>query len=178
MVNSITEGVAHDNFLFFASENSRRLRLYVQEFFCEVYDPSEFSSDILKSLFALIITELIQTYNDSLSFRDVSSGRSTSVLPILKYIQLNYRTITLKSTAEHFNLNPNYLSDLLKTRTGQSFLKIVQQQRITAAKQLLANSELSVTEVAHQVGYENTTFFYKKFREETGCSPSEYRLEC
>lgn len=174
-VNAITDGMPHDSYIFFASQNSRRLPLYIQEFFCEIADPSEYSADILSSLFILILTELIQTYSDSLSFRETLAEQRTSILPVLKYIEERYKSIALDETAAFFNLNPNYLSNLLKKRTGSSFRELVCQQRMAVAEQLLLNSDLAITEVAGAVGYENTTFFYKKFREHTGLSPAAYR---
>lgn len=176
-VNSITEGVAHDSYIFFASENSRRLPLFIQEFFCECFEPSAFSEDILNSLFTLILTELLQCYSDvNAPVRD-KLGQDTSILPVLRYIEQNYRTATLQQTAAHFSLNPNYLSGLLKKRTGSPFNSLLCQQRMAVAKNLLRYSNKPVTEIAGEVGYENTTFFYKKFKEYVGSTPAEFRQE-
>lgn len=72
-------------------------------------------------------------------------------------------------------MNPNYLTTLLKQRTGHTYKELIHQQRMTRAGQLLRNISYSVTEVANEVGYENISFFYKKFKEYFGCSPKEYR---
>lgn len=173
-INAITDGLAHDSYMVFRSETSRRLRLYIQEYFCELYDPSSCSEDILSSLFTLILTELIQVcQNDATP--QYPAAPDTSVLPILRYIEQNYRTATLTEAAAHFSLSPNYLSNLLKARTGFSFRALVIRQRMIAARQLLLNSDLPIAEVARRVGYENTSFFYKKFEKEIGCSPSDLR---
>lgn len=176
-VNTITEGLSHDSYMFFPCENSRRLPLYVQEYFCELYEPSACASDILSSLLTLILTELIQVCSAATVEHDLKNTQDTSVLPILKYIEQNYAEISLKQTAAYFSLNPNYLSNLLKARTGSSFQQLVHRQRMIATRQLLLNSQLSVREIARRVGYENTSFFYKKFTEDTGCSPADYRSQ-
>lgn len=173
-INAITDGLTHDSYMFFPAEGRRRLRVYIQEYFCEIYDPSPCSEDILSSLFTLILTELIQACQAGAA-PEHTPAQDTSVLPILRYIEQNYRSITLTEAAAHFSLNPNYLSNLLKARTGASFRTLVSRQRMIAARQLLLNSDLPIAEVARQVGYENTTFFYKKFEAETGCSPSALR---
>lgn len=172
LINAITEGITHNNYILFDARQSRRLPLFIQEFFCEMYDPGESSFDILKNLFILILTELIRFYSES---RDVKLPQKNHVLSILRYIERNYRKITLTDTAEAFNLNPQYLSNLLKKTTGSSFQALVTNQRMLAACQLLTNSSLAITEIASQVGCENTTFFYRKFQSIYGCSPSEYR---
>lgn len=173
-VDAVTDGLAHDRYLFFASENSRRLPIYIAEFFCELYDPSDCSQDILASLFTLILTEMIHSYQAGTSQRGQDSSHT---LDILRYIEKNYASISLQQTAAHFGLNPNYLSNLLKLQTGSSFKALVQKQRMVSAKRLLLNSSLPVSEVSAQVGYENTAFFYKKFEQEYGCSPRAYRRE-
>ena len=172
LINAVTEGMVHDSYMFFDTRASRRLPLFVQEFFCEVYDPGECAGDILKSLFVLILTELIQFCGEN---SDVKLQQENYVLPVLRYIENNYREINLTDTAAAFGLNPHYLSNLLKKKTGNSFQALVTNQRMLAASQLLTNSTLAVSEIASQVGYENTTFFYKKFQSFYGCSPSEYR---
>lgn len=173
-INSITDGLAHDNYIFFNAEHSRRLPLFIQEFFCEVYDPGTCSEDTLNSLFILILTELLQVYHCTVA-KEPHLPQNTTILPILRYIEEHYQSITLKELASTFSLNPTYLSNLLKAKTGSSFKELVTRQRIITARQLLLNSSLSISEVAHQVGYENTTFFYKKFQSMYDCSPSEYR---
>lgn len=172
-IEAITEGLAHNRYLFFPSEHSRKLPLLIQEFFCEIYDPSDYAADTLNSLFSLISIELVKIYQAAATVR--IPPEKSSALSILQYIGENYRTATLRDAASRFNLNPNYLSNLLKKQTGHSFKELVQQQRMNTARQLLSNSALPISEVAYRSGYENTTFFYKKFREATGVTPADYR---
>ncbi len=173
-VNTITEGIEHDSYIFFASERSRRMSLFIKEFFCECFDPTSFSEDILRSLFALIVTELIQCYNED-DAQKMAHRKESSVLPVLKYIEQNYQTATLQGAANCVHLNCNYLSNLLKAQTGSTFHELVCRQRMTQAKKLLLYTQKPVSEIAGDVGYENTTFFYKKFRQDTGITPAEYR---
>lgn len=175
-INSLTDGLSHDNYIFFASESSRRLPVFIQEFFCEVFDPGTCSEDTINSLFILILTELIQVYRNTVS-QEPNLPQNTAILPILKYIEENYKTVSLKELAALFSLNPTYLSNLLKAKTGSSFKDLVTRQRMLTARQLLLNSSLSIYEIANRVGYENTTFFYRKFQSLYGCSPNEYRKQ-
>ena len=163
-VNTITEGLAHDSYMFFPSEGSRRLPLYVREYFCEVFDPSTCSLDILSSLLTLMLTELIQICADTAAEQEPENTQDPSLLPILRYLEQHYVDASLKETAAHFNLNANYLSALLKAKTGLTFQRLVSRQRMIAARQLLLNSHLSVRQIALKVGYENTSFFIKSSR--------------
>ncbi|WP_068503627.1 AraC family transcriptional regulator [Paenibacillus kribbensis] len=173
-INSITEGNAHDSFILFRSENNRRLPIFMNEFFCEWFDPSTRSAEMLDSLFSLIMMELINLYETDTT-EEGNRLKKNPIVPILKYIEENYRTCTLNSTAAFFNINANYLSSQLKKYTGMSFIALLHQQKLHFAKTLLINSNMSVTEVANYVGYENISFFYKKFNSIYGCSPKELR---
>lgn len=173
-VNTITEGAIHENFIIFHSENNRRLSVFMKEFLCEWYDPSFRSKEILNNLFSIIILELINIYeNDTTNANQ--SLKQNSVTPILRHIERNYRTCTLSSMANVLNMNPNYLSNLLKKHTGKSFIQLLHQQRIASAKTLLSNTSMTVNEIANYVGYENVSFFYKKFKSICGCLPGQYR---
>ena len=92
-----------------------------------------------------------------------------------EYIEKNYRTATLTSVAAHFNLNPDYLSRLLKKQTGSSFQTLLTRQRMITAQLLLRSSTSPIRQIAAEIGYENVSFFYQKFREAFHLSPGEYR---
>ena len=75
-------------------------------------------------------------------------------------------------------MNPNYLSNYIKKHTGNTFKYLVQNQKLLYAAKLLKNTDLPITEVSIQTGYENVSYFYKLFREKYQCSPQEYRTRC
>lgn len=173
-LNSIAEGTLHNNFIFFKSEVSRRLPIFMDEFLCEWFCPSLHVSEILNNLLSLIITELINIFEHNLEHSKNTKNKS-SIIPILKYIETNYQSCTLETTASFFNMNASYLSSQLKKYTGNNFISLLHQQKISVACTLLKNSDTSVTEIAHYIGYENISFFYKKFKEICRCLPGEYR---
>ena len=77
--------------------------------------------------------------------------------------------------SEKLNLSQNYLSDLLRTITGQSTQQHIQQKLIECAKELLVNSELKVSQIAYHLGFEHPQSFHKLFKNKTQTSPIEYR---
>lgn len=173
MVDSLNDSISHEAYLLFRSEGDERLRTYMENLLAEWEEPSAMARDITNSLLALIVSELMLAYEETCLER--SEGPIGAALPILHYLEQHYATCTLEETAEEFHLNPTYLSSLLKEKIGLSYREVVQHLRLDAAEHLLLTSDLSVTEVAHQVGYENVTFFYKKFKARNACSPGEFR---
>lgn len=175
LLNAISEKAAHDNFILFQSENSLRVKLFMDELMIEFMSPKQENSvDMVNNLINLIFLELVRVYRQQAMSSELKIGKA-NVIAILKYIESNYRTCTLTSTAEKFNLNPNYLSTLLKKSVGYSFKELIQHQRFIYVTTMLTNTQAPVDEIILQAGYENTTYFYKKFKEKYGCSPKQYR---
>ena len=97
------------------------------------------------------------------------------VFAILKYIETHYKTGTLHEAAA-LTGRPDYeVSRLLKKHTGSGFKQLQQQRRMQQAAYLLANTSLSAQAVMEHIGYENSSYFYHRFRACYGCSPREYR---
>lgn len=171
--NAINTAASHNNYIIFCSENSRRIHLYFRELLCEYFNPGAGFRQILENLMALIFLELLNVYERDES---VKTERSAALIfPVLRYIEANYVTCTLKSTASFFNLNPTYLSTLLKEHTGKTYRQIVTNEKLVHAAYLLQNTTLPVYEIANSIGYENLSFFFEKFQKEYGMTPKEYR---
>ncbi len=77
--------------------------------------------------------------------------------------------------ADQINVSPNYLSDILRAITGQSTQQHMHQKLIEKAKELLSTINLSVSEIAYQLGFERPQSFNKLFKSKTNLSPTEYR---
>lgn len=77
--------------------------------------------------------------------------------------------------AETLNLSPNYLSSLLKVLTGKSTQQHIQDKLIDKAKEILSTTNLSVSEIAYQLGFEYSQSFSTLFKNKTNFSPLEFR---
>lgn len=82
---------------------------------------------------------------------------------------------TVQSIAEALHVSPNYLSGLLKVLTGQSTQQHIHDKLIEKAKEKLSTTDLSVTEIAYQLGFQHPQSFSKLFKIKTNLSPSEFR---
>ncbi|UOY06539.1 helix-turn-helix transcriptional regulator [Muricauda sp. SCSIO 64092] len=82
---------------------------------------------------------------------------------------------TVAEIAEHLNLSPNYLSALLKAVSGQSTQQHIHNKLIAIAKEKLSTTELNVSEIAFELGFEHATSFSKLFKSKTNISPFAFR---
>ncbi|WP_420151057.1 helix-turn-helix domain-containing protein [Spirosoma sp.] len=83
--------------------------------------------------------------------------------------------LTVESLANQLNLSANYLSDALRSLTGQSTQQHIHEKLIEKAKEYLIVSNLSVSEIAYNLGFERPQSFNKLFKAKTNQSPLEFR---
>ena len=82
--------------------------------------------------------------------------------------------LTLNDVAAVFNFSPNYLSQLFAQNSESGFVEFVTATRITAAKELMASTDLKVYEISDKVGFDSAFYFSKVFKKLEGVSPREY----
>jgi AraC-like DNA-binding protein len=83
--------------------------------------------------------------------------------------------LDLPCVARELPMSPTHLSRLLNQKVGVSFRQLLRQMRIEEAKRMLASRRYSVKEVALRVGFSNSHYFSRSFKEVTGQSASQYR---
>lgn len=175
LANSMAHSARKDSYILFEGEGSWRLRTLVQLFCCDFLEGGAYLDERLTPIFQLIMMELIGLCQEGKSSASLEQAHQISVLPALQAIEEHYADLTLEEVASEMGVSAAYLSRLLKKQTGSSFQRLLARQRMSEAARLLALGTSSVTDVAHRVGYSNVTFFYRKFQQEFGCSPGEWR---
>jgi AraC-like DNA-binding protein len=83
--------------------------------------------------------------------------------------------LSLKKIAQVAKISPYYFARLFKQATGMTLNQYVTSRRMEKAKHLLLKQDLSVVEVAKQVGIKSQSHFNKVFRKHTGSTPKAYR---
>lgn len=108
--------------------------------------------------------------------KSVTDTLKESAAQMMQYVHEHYyEEINLDSLAAFMHLNKSYVSRFFKETVGMSFVSYVRHYRIEQAKKLLRTSDLSVTEVAEQVGYLDLTYFSRIFKKESHYTPNEYK---
>ena len=93
------------------------------------------------------------------------------------YIQTHYSEYDLCATtlAEYIGVSSPYLGKIFKQQTGKSIPEYINEVRLLKASVWLKNTELSTQEIALNAGYQNSTYFYKVFKQKFGVTPKSYR---
>lgn len=82
---------------------------------------------------------------------------------------------TVQYIAQELNISPNYLSSSLRVLTGQNTQQHIHDKLIEIAKEKLANTNSSISEIAYELGFEHLQSFSKLFKAKTAVSPLEFR---
>jgi len=83
---------------------------------------------------------------------------------------------TVQFVADSLNLSPTYLSTLLKSLTGQNTQQHIHNKLIEKVKEKLSATELSVSEIAYELGFEHPQSFTKFFKSKTNQTPLDFRI--
>lgn len=155
----------------FHDENGH-IRAVVEEV-CEEYKRQEYG--YIEYIRCRFVELLILTMRKIGRGKD-APGRSAQITEITEYVKENYtQQIRLVDMARKYNYSISYLSRKFTAEIGMGFSEYVQRIRIEHSCRLLEQTDLRVSDVALQVGYENQKFFNKVFKAVLGITPREFR---
>ncbi|OKP94264.1 response regulator transcription factor [Paenibacillus sp. P46E] len=124
----------------------------------------------LKQLVTNVVHQTLDTYHAA------ERDYSPHVMAVLDFVKNTYKEeLSLKTLSQKLDLHPNYLGQLFQQEAGTSFSDYVNQYRIERATHLLLYSDKKTAEVATEVGYWDTSYFYRQFKKYAGVSPTELR---
>ncbi len=141
----------------------------------------DFSQDVIISQIELLLNYANRFYKRQFITRKAVSN---DLLQRLEHITDNYFNSetslrqglpTVQYLAEQLHLSPSYLSDMLRSLTGQNAQQHIHHTLIEKAKEKLSTTGLTVSEIAYELGFEHPQSFSKLFKTKTKLSPLEFR---
>jgi len=141
----------------------------------------KFSQGVIIAQLELLLTYAERFYERQFITRKITNHQILNRLEDMLTAYFNSNTLvkkglpTVQHIAETLNVSPNYLSGLLKMLTGQSTQQHIHDKLIEKAKEKLSVTDLSVSEIAYELGFEHPQSFSKLFKTKTNFSPSEFR---
>lgn len=150
------------------------------------FDTPSFNALKLRSLKSIestvYVSQLLQTtgsildeFSKEINLQPETKNRMV-INKITSYVENNYQEqIHLSAIAEKLHLNYSYLSSYFNNHAKESFTDYVNKVRISKAKELLVDPNISISEISELVGYSDQSYFGKVFKKATGFTPSTYR---
>lgn len=141
----------------------------------------KFSQGIIISQIELLLNYAERFYNRQFITRQITNHKILGRLEdlLVNYFNSNHLLAkglpTVHDISDKLHVSPNYLSGLLKTLTGQSTQQHIHDKLLEKAKEKLSTTELSVSEIAYELGFEHPQSFSKLFKTKTEMTPLEFR---
>ncbi len=141
----------------------------------------KFSKQIIISQIESLLSYADRFYNRQFITREKSNHQILDRLEklVTDYFNsddlINRGLPTVQYIAEQLHLSPKYLSSLLKVLTGQNTQQYIHDKLIEKAKEKLSTTNMSVSEIAYELGFEHLQSFSKLFKSKTNVSPLEFR---
>lgn len=154
---------------FQADQVADGLTFLYQDFVHQVSTLKE--PDLLEGNFTEFVRKAADTYGHmagDMGYRQIAEAK--------QYIAAHYHEpLQLSEVAKKLYLSTAYFSRLFKEKTGVTFSDYLANCRIDRARQLLATTDLSISEISAAIGYQEANSFSRLFKARTGQSPSDYR---
>jgi len=146
-------------------------------------NPDEYSRSIILTHLDALLTYAQRFYKRQFINRTELSGRTVSRFnqALWSYFRdgslqtLGLPTVTQLAT--QLNVSPRYLSDLLRQETGKTAIELIHMELMAEAKNQLKQSELSISQIAYSLGFDNPSYFSRLFKKEVGLSPVLFKKQ-
>lgn len=178
--------VTNGNLLFptcfstFSEEDRKQVLFHMQEII-KLYHEKSFCTLLSIKIHILHVIELFFKKNYFLK-NTLFLKRKDSLNQLKQVIEYIHKNITepisLQALAEICFMSPNYFCHYFKQEIGKTPVTFINEYRIEKACEMLSASNLSISDISLSVGFDNFSYFIRKFREYKGITPKEYRVLC
>ena len=132
--------------------------------------------DICQAYMEILIIRLMRSTSLAVPEEPQIISTNRQCAAIRRYIDMHFKeSLTLEQLAEESHMNKYYLSHAFKREYGVSPINYMISRRIEESKYLLAETDLSMSQIAQLLGFSSLSYFSQVFRRTQGISPKEYR---
>jgi AraC family transcriptional regulator, transcriptional activator of pobA len=136
-----------------------------------------YAQEMLRSILDLILTTCAARYQVSENTLNKGKGQIL-VKRFFHLVEENHqKNLSLSDYSAMIGVTPNHLTQTVKLLTGKTSSQIIKAKQLLEIKRLLVHTNLSVSEIANQLNFEDQSYFTKFFKRETGITPVQFRSE-
>ncbi len=175
LVSTLCQEESEGQYLYFNASSIVPVQNLLENMIWSIMNHQDNNNRMNQYTMGLLFMQLLNRA-DLIESGSIDQYENRLVFTSLKYIEDHYRSGTLSDLATQLNQSVYKLSRLIQAATGDNFKDLLQQKRLNKAVQLLTETNLAVSDIINAVGYDNTSYFYRLFRQTYGVSPKEFRL--
>ncbi|MCF0069183.1 AraC family transcriptional regulator [Dyadobacter sp. CY261] len=175
-----------DSFSFFDQDSSNNvlilaenIRESVGRLFQELLLLNHRTTNLRDDMVRVLLLQIFLTIEQSDSVdrkKGAEKGKNAIVKSFIRLIDKHYDRVRLPGHyAEMLNVTPNHLNALCKEHLGMQAGELIRNRIVLEARRLLINLDLTVSEIAYKLNFNDNSYFTKFFRKETGMTPEDFR---
>lgn len=176
LVGSLRRSQPAQDYIYFRVADVLPVQNLVENMIWSLLHKQNNARNINQTTMGLLILQLTN-YTDRIKGSSPVQYEQDLMYTVLRYIDGNYKEGSLTELASMTNQSLTGLSRFIKKHSGVNFQTLLQQKRLNQAAFLLSTTGLTVEEIILAVGYDNTSYFHRIFREHYGMTPKKYRDE-
>ncbi len=176
LVNTLRRDTYNPQYLVFGTSDNMAVENLMENIVMSLLHGGDHEDNINQISMGLIFLHLLN-HIDTVREASSQSYRDILINTTLQYINYHYKDATLTELAQDMNQSVSGLCKMIKRGTGFTFQELLQRQRFRKAVELLIETGLTIADIMAAVGYENSSYFYRKFHEKYKMSPREYRIK-
>lgn len=174
LISTLSKNESMSNYLYFQAKEILPVQNLIENMIWTIINKSSGMNTINQTTMGLLFMHL-SMYTETISQNNPSQYEQNMVFAVLKYIENNYKNGTLSEISFNLNQPTYFVSRLLKKHTGSNFKELLQRRKLQQATYLLSQTTLPIDAIIESIGYDNGSYFYRRFKEKYGSSPNEYR---
>lgn len=168
--------LSHANdYIIFHTKADAGIKELILDIFLESVNRHQYYHELINSQLLTLFARVLRNYEQNCDLPPFTKKKDAQGYGLIRYIQDNYREVSLESVSERFHFTPEYTSKLIKNLTGHTYTQILQKIRLDRAQALLTDTNIPVGDIGHEVGYPNPEHFIRVFKKAFGVTPSGFR---
>ncbi|WP_099468411.1 AraC family transcriptional regulator [Konateibacter massiliensis] len=174
LVNTLRQNTEQASYLHYKVADIIPIQNLVENLVWDLINKQHNHRQIDQTTMGLLFMQLVNQ-TERIEHGEENQANHTIAIKVLKYIEESYKTASLTELSKELNHSVSSLSKMIKGSTGSTFKELLQNKRLNQAAHLLSTTKLPITDIIYRVGYDNTSYFHRIFREKYKVSPKQYR---
>ena len=176
LLSTLSGGDSLLSFLHFSAKDILPVQNLLENMIWTIYEKHPATNTVIQTTMGLLLMNL-SAFAENINKGLPDRYDENMIFTVLKYIETKYNNGTLAEISAEINEPTYFVSRLLKKHLNKNFKELLQERKLQQAVFLLKQSSLTVEKIIASVGYDNSSYFHRKFRERYGMSPNEYRIK-
>ncbi len=175
LLHTLSPNSSMYSYLHFSAKEILPVQNLLENMIWTIFSDRANTNIITQTSMGLLFMNL-SIYAENINKNVPAQYEQNQVFTILQYVETHYKNGTLAEISKQIKQPTYYVSRLLKKHLNKNFKELLQERKLQQAEYLLTQSSMTVEQIMSAIGYDNSSYFYNRFKEKTGCSPREYRL--